>query len=383
MGQLAQAARESNALGCLDCGKCTASCPIPLVGADYSPRRHVIAAIQGDESEITANGSIFQCLTCSQCDQRCPAGVDYTSLIRRLRALAFQKGGEPECPHGGALQSVMRMMAGGGTQQDRMGWITDDLRTKPDTGDVFFWTGCTVYYDAFFPELEVDTLAGSKAAVKLLNSIGVDPVVSPEERCCGHDLLWNGDLENFEALAKFNADLVAKSGAKVLVTPCAECVRTWRLDYAPYIQKDLRVLHLTEYLAENSGKLEFKDPGGENGGQKVTYQDPCRLGRHLGVYDAPRELLAKVPGVELEEMAHSGRSATCCAGGTWSSCDRFSKQIQVNRLKEARATGAEVMVTACPKCQIHFRCAMKDPKLGGEIEIRMRDLAEILADALE
>ncbi|MEN8148402.1 MAG: (Fe-S)-binding protein [Planctomycetota bacterium] len=381
MNELARAAVAAHALGCLDCGKCTASCPIPLAGADYSPRRHVVDTIQGDE-ELLGNPTIYQCLTCSQCDQRCPAAVDYTGLIKELRALSFKKGGPPECPHGGALQSVMRMMADGGTQQDRMGWVTDDLKTKPETGEVFFWTGCTPYYDAFFPEFEVDTLSGSQASVKLLNHLGVEPVVSPVEKCCGHDLLWNGDLENFEKLAKFNVDLVAKSGAKILVTPCAECVRTWRIDYEKYLDGgDLRVLHLTEYLAENSGKLSFKEP--ENGSETVTFQDPCRLGRHLGVYDAPRELLAKVPGVELEEMAHSGRSATCCAGGSWSSCDRFSKQIQVDRLKEARATGAEVMVTSCPKCQVHFKCSMKDPKLSDEIEIEMRDLAEILADALE
>jgi len=89
-----------------------------------------------------------------------------------------------------------------------------------------------------------------------------------------------------------------------------------------------------------------------------------------------------VPGVELSEMQRSGSAALCCAGGTWSSCDRISKKIQVDRLREARATGAEVMVTACPKCQIHFRCAMKDPHLGDEITIEMKDLAELLADAL-
>ena len=202
MNELARAAKEAHALGCLDCGKCTASCPIPLVGADYSPRRHVISAIQGDRDLTKEDGSIFQCLTCSQCDQRCPAGVDYTGLIMKLRSLAFKDGTVPECPHGGAMQSIMRMMAGGGTQQDRMGWVTEDLKTQTQTGDVFFWTGCTMYYDAFFPEFGVNTLAGSQASVKLLNSIGVDPVVSPEERCCGHDLLWNGDLKHFEALAK-------------------------------------------------------------------------------------------------------------------------------------------------------------------------------------
>jgi Fe-S oxidoreductase len=94
-------------------------------------------------------------------------------------------------------------------------------------------------------------------------------------------------------------------------------------------------------------------------------------------------VLGAVPTVELEEMRRHGRSAMCCSGGTWSNCDRFAKQIQVERLREARATEAEVMVTSCPKCQIHYRCAMKDPNLGDEIKIDMKDIAEIVVEALE
>jgi Fe-S oxidoreductase len=115
----------------------------------------------------------------------------------------------------------------------------------------------------------------------------------------------------------------------------------------------------------------------------VTFQDPCRLGRHLGVFDAPRDVMAAIPGVELEEMARSGPRSVCCAGGPWSSCDRFAKAIQVERLREARRTGADVMITSCPKCQVHFACAMNDPNLGEAIKIEMRDLTELVAQALE
>jgi Fe-S oxidoreductase len=94
-------------------------------------------------------------------------------------------------------------------------------------------------------------------------------------------------------------------------------------------------------------------------------------------------MLNAVPGMELAEMRRSGPSAMCCAGGTWSNCDRFAKRIQVERLREARSTGAEVLVTACPKCQVHFRCAMKDPNLKDEIEIETKDVAEVMAAALE
>jgi Fe-S oxidoreductase len=222
--------------------------------------------------------------------------------------------------------------------------------------------------------------------VQLLNKLGVKPIVSPEERCCGHDLLWNGDRKSFEALAKHNVKLVEESGAKMLVTSCAECLRTWKIDYEPYFSgKPPQILHISEYLGENLPSLRFRENGAEaeNGTRKITYQDPCRMGRHLGVYEAPRKMLGSLPETEVVEMRRSGKGALCCAGGTWSSCDRYSKQIQVERLREAKETGADVLATACPKCQIHFKCAMKDPNLGGEIGIEMKDIAELVAEALD
>ena len=373
-------AKATNAWACYDCGKCTGTCPITRAGAEYSPRRHVLAANLSGRQEVVPDDSLSACLTCSLCDQRCPAEVNYTELVMRLREVVHSGGHDPECPHGGALQSIMRMMAKGGTEQDRLAWLTDDLDTDREQGTVFFWTGCAAYYDAFFPEFDVDILGGTKAAIKLLNAVGERPVVSPQERCCGHDLLWNGDRKNFETLAEYNVNLVKQSGATTLVTSCAECLRTWKLDYSPFLaDTNLRICHLSEYLSENLHQLQFST----DGERKITYQDPCRLGRHLGVYDPPRRLLGAVPGVRFEEMGRKGPGAMCCAGGTWSNCDRFAKKIQVERLREARATGAEVLVTACPKCQIHFRCAMKDPNLGEEIAIEMRDIAEIVADALE
>jgi heterodisulfide reductase subunit D len=380
MPELGETARTTRAWACYDCGKCTATCPITRAGAAYSPRRHVLATNLGQRREIIDNGSLFSCLTCGLCDRRCPAQVGYTQLVQKLRELSHQEGVEPECPHGGALQSVMRMMATGGTQQDRMRWLSGDLKTEPKSGPVFYWTGCTMYYDAFFTDFQLATLEATRAAVRLMNKLGVTPVVSADERCCGHDLLWNGDRKNFELLARHNVKLVADSGAEVLIASCAECLRTWKLDYEPFFQgKPPQMIHISEFLAERMPELRFKP----NGQRRVTFQDPCRLGRHLGIYDPPRQALAALPGIELVEMRRSGPAAMCCAGGTWSNCDRFAKQIQVERLREARATGAEMLVTACPKCQIHFRCAMKDPNLGGEIEIEMRDVAEVVAGALE
>lgn len=379
MAETKDIVKQTRAWACYDCGKCTGTCPISRAGGDYSPRRHVLAANLGNGSAIGSDRSLSSCLTCGLCDLRCPVQVDYTDLVRRLRESAYRPDAEMECPHGGALQSTMRMMARGGVKQSRLGWVTDDLKTNRKKGHVFYWSGCAVYYDAFFPNFSLNMVGSNQAAVRLLNYLHFTPVVSPDERCCGHDLLWNGDREDFERLARHNVSLVAASGAEILVTSCAECLRTWRLDYAPFFEgKPPRVMHIAEFAAQHASELEFETKEQ----RRVVYQDPCRLGRHLGIYDPPRELLAAVPGVELVEMRRSRHAAICCAGGTWSNCDRFAKKIQVDRLREARATGAEVLATACPKCQIHFTCAMKDPKLGGDIGIEMRDVAQIVVDSL-
>ncbi len=377
MAELLQLVKDSKAWACYDCGKCTGTCPIARAGGSYSPRRHVLAATS-DVSGI-GNGDLFACLTCGACGQRCPVQVRYSDLIRGMREHHHGKNAEPECPHGGALQSLMRMMAGGGTKQDRLAWLTDDLKIEPAQGEVFYWTGCVAYYDAFFSELELATLNAARAAIRLMNRIDVVPVVSAEERCCGHDLLWNGDRQNFEKLARHNVRLVEESGAATLVTSCAECLRTWKIDYQPFFTgSPPKVVHITEFLADVSDKLPLK----QNRRGKVTFQDPCRLGRHLGIYDPPRDLLANVPGIELVEMHRTRSGATCCAGGTWSNCDRFAKRIQVERLREAKATGAQVLVTACPKCQIHLKCAMKDPNLKQDIEIELRDVVELLEESV-
>ncbi|HEU65988.1 MAG TPA: (Fe-S)-binding protein, partial [Chloroflexi bacterium] len=145
---------------------------------------------------------------------------------------------------------------------------------------------------------------------------------------------------------------------------------------------DCEVQHISELLAEKIGQngLKFKKIN-----KKVTYQDPCRLGRHLGVYDAPRKVIESIPGIELVEMKHSGRDSICCGTSAFTNCDSYSNMIRAERLSEAVETGAELLITTCPKCQTHFRCAMVDK---GEEQrptpkIEVMDLANLVANAIE
>jgi heterodisulfide reductase subunit D len=118
--------------------------------------------------------------------------------------------------------------------------------------------------------------------------------------------------------------------------------------------------------------------------KQVTYQDPCRLGRHLGIYEPPREIIKAIPGIKLVEMEHRGEDSICCGTSAWTNCGSYSKEIRVERLFEAKATGAEVLVTACPKCQIHFKCAMVDrgAEKGSTVKMEVMDIVTLVANAL-
>ena len=139
------------------------------------------------------------------------------------------------------------------------------------------------------------------------------------------------------------------------------------------------MVHLSQLLAEKvaEGELKFRRLV-----KKVTYHDPCRLGRFSGIYDEPRTVIDAIPGVELVEMPRNRTGALCCGTQAWMNCGTINKQIQSERLREASATGAEVLLTSCPKCQIHFRCAMHDGRLGEELGIEIEDVTSLAAKAL-
>ena len=207
-------------------------------------------------------------------------------------------------------------------------------------------------------------------------------MILEDEKCCGHDLLWTGDVEGFRKLAEHNAAIIKNAGAKKIVFSCPECYRTFKEDYPKYVKIDCELQHISELLSdriENDGLIlrEVKK-------KKVTYHDPCRLGRHLGVYDPPRKVIEAIPGIELVEMDRNGEESLCCGTSAFTNCDSCSKQIRVERLLEAKSTGAEALITSCLKCQIHFKCAMvsKGKEKGPDVNIEVMDLAQLAASAL-
>jgi len=372
-------AKATHVNDCLECGKCTANCPISRFTDAYSPRLNVGKFIQGYADQLLQDDRLWDCLTCGMCNVRCPSDVKYTEFMKRMRLEAFKAGREATCSHGGAIQSLMRIMTSPTMNQNRLEWVPQEFNYT-DNGELVYFVGCLPYFDAFFTDLEVNTLDTAKGVLKILNHLGITPVLLKNERCCGHDLLWSGDVENFKKLARHNVDEIKKSGAKKVLFSCAEGYRTFKLDYPQFLGPlDVEVVHMSEFLAEqiasNGLRLGQLD-------RKVTYQDPCRLGRHMSVYDPPREVMASIPGLELVEMQKNRNTAVCCGTSAWRNCNLTSKQIQTYRLKSAKATGADLLVTSCPKCYIHFKCAQKDENISDQIGIDIQDLCAVTASAL-
>ncbi|MDO8567426.1 MAG: (Fe-S)-binding protein [Dehalococcoidales bacterium] len=379
MVEINQIVSDTRAYSCLDCGRCTVACPIARYNPDYSPRKLVYRTVRGNRDELMEDNQLWSCLTCSMCEERCHSGVRYTELVKSLRTEAYAQGKSGQCTHGGALQSLMHIMTAGKLNQDRLRWVDKSLKVAAQ-GDTLYFSGCQPYFDVIFADIGVKTLDTARGTVKLLNRLDIAPVLLPNERCCGHDLLWAGDREGFIKLAQHNLKQINKAKAKKIVTTCAECYYTLKFDYPRYLgSQDFEVLHISQVLAEPiaSGKLKFRRLA-----QKATYHDPCRLGRLAGIYDEPRTMARAIPGLELAEMSRNRANALCCGTQAWMNCGSVNKQIQSERLREAKAAGAKVLLTACPKCQIHLKCALNDKKLSGELNIQVEDVTALAAKAL-
>ncbi|KPJ61218.1 MAG: hypothetical protein AMJ46_02635 [Latescibacteria bacterium DG_63] len=376
--------KETKAYNCVECGICTASCPVSRVNPDFSPRLMVEKLLLGSPDEILADRELWSCLTCRTCSVRCPSQVDYNEFTRAVRVLARQAGFEGVDTHAGVLRSIMELHAKG-FKPNSATWLDQRLETSR-RGDDFYFVGCLPYFDVIFGNIEVKTTPVAYDAVKLMNLAGISPIVSESERCCGHDFYWSGNHDGFEKLARFNVDLISKTQAKRVIFTCPEGYHTFREIYPTYVGKlKFDVVHLTEVLLEKvkKGKLRLRKPRSLKSEEsvKVTYQDPCRMGRMIGKTEEVRELLSLIPGIELVEMPRNRSDAVCCGSSEWVSCTLCNKQIQLDRLEEAQDTGAAVLVTACPKCRIHFSCALYDK--DKELDIEIKDITSLLMDAAE
>ncbi len=379
MQDLADAINENRVRLCLDCGKCTVVCPVNKHDAEFNPRLIVQEALQSQDGKWVNNEKIWSCINCRMCMERCNYYVKYTDFIRALRHKALNSGVEVQYNHGGAPQSIMHIMGQRDIRQNRLSWLPADIKIDRKSQTLFF-VGCNPYFDVFFQDLQVNTLAGTIGALRLLNHAHIPFNILANERCCGHDLLDMGDFEGFAALAKANLQEFRKHGIKSIITTCPEGYYTFKVDYPKYFKDwGIEVKHMTEVLAS---LIETEQLHLGNLEHRVTYHDPCSLGRYSRIFDPPRQILGAIQGLEMIEMADNREKALCCGASAWVHCGLVNKQIQKERLEQAAATGAEIIVTACPKCQIHLKCAQKNSENNGIPQIIIRDLFDIAAESL-
>ena len=378
--EVASLIKDTRSYLCIDCSKCTGSCPIGKAGSVYSPRllvQHLV--LDGRDPSDT---ELWRCLTCGLCRERCPSDVDFPRFISRLRATALIDGRLPQTTHGGTLQELMRIQASEHLRQNKMDWLpawvnvrgVDDLDGTAE--DVYF-VGCAPYFDVVFADFDLDLKGTHQAALELLKATGLNPVVLKDERCCGHDALWSGDIDLLKKLAARNLELFKAAGVKRLFVSCPEGYHTFAHEYPAHVgDPGFEVINTVKYLAENpppgfelegvakTGTLARADREAPEAGDdcpepcEVTYHDSCRMGRFSSIYDEPRKMLAMARGVTLKEMEFSREQAPCCGSNLWINCDSLSKKMQMELLEDARKTGAGVMLTACDKCRIHLACAM-------------------------
>ena len=337
---------------CVECGRCTYSCPASHIGGDFSPRRIIEDML--NSGRVPRNKDIWLCMTCMQCTQICQFGVRFHEVVRGIRP-ELRKTLPPEGNHGGAPEAMGRLSAMPGITPRKQRWMTPDLKLDDSSGTLLF-VGCTPFFDVIFRYLRSDLLEIPRSSVRLLNAAGIAPRIMLDERCCGHDAYWLGDVEAFEALARLNVEAVEKLGVQELVAFCPECLVTWKQLYPKVVGKlSFEVRSVAEVVAEaiDEGRSQLTYTG-----QTLTFQDPCRLGRHAGVYDAPRSILSSIG--RMVEMPRSKEMAACCGNSSFVNCGPQTRQWQLERIKEASGTGASVLITACPKCLIHMTCATSE-----------------------
>ena len=355
---------------CYGCDLCDDACPVRLFNA--GDKLNIIYNTWNNEDDGVP---LYSCLTCTACTNACPQLVDYDSYVDIRRNLIV--GGPPaaEIPHT-VLQAVLAAEA---EEDADIEFIP--VEEYPIDSSVGYYPGCVDYIDqemifSHVNEGEMNLGETTSAAFTIFDEMGKDVTYLGRDflKCCGHDQKWQGMTEVFEKLKDYNQKKLGDSGIDTLVTSCAECFRTFAMDYE---LDEMKVMHTTEYLIENGFEMDLATPEDVT----VTYHDPCRLGRQMNIYDEPRDLVKAVDGVDLVEMEHTGEDALCCGVSSMMSCNENSRALRLERFDEVKATGAEIMLTSCPKCVSHFECLKFEGDPRHDFEIL--DVVSFLARQIE
>jgi Fe-S oxidoreductase len=359
---------------CYQCGLCDAVCPWNRVRT-FSMRKIVREATFG-LTEIESE-DLWRCTTCGRCPLQCPRDVRQIESGVALRQIATEYGVFPASVK--PLRTVNAGLLGQGNpfgeeRKNRAEWAEGlSVQTFTEGMEILYFPGCYLSYDPRLKKV-------ARATAQILNRAGVDfGILGPKENCCGESIRKTGDEALFKRLARENIKTFIDHGVKKILVSSPHCYHTFKNEY-PEFRVNFEVVHLSQYLVKlmNEGRLEIK----KEYGKKVAYHDPCYLGRHNSLYDEPREILKKIPGLELKEMLESRGDSLCCGGGggrIWMETPKGERFSGI-RLEQAIGVGAEVLVTSCPYCLTNF----EDSRITLDVveRLEVKDLTEIIWEVI-
>jgi Fe-S oxidoreductase len=360
---------------CYQCGLCDVVCPWNRVRA-FSMRKLVREATFG-LTDIESE-EMWRCTTCGRCPQQCPRDVKQIESGVALRRIATEYGVFPTAVK--PIRTISGSLVGEGNplseeRAKRANWAEGlSIKTYTEGMDILYFPGCYLCYDPRLKKV-------ARATADILNRAGVDfGILGSKENCCGESIRKTGDEDVFKLLARENIKTFIDNGVKKILVSSPHCYHTFKNEY-PEFMVDFEVIHISQYLFEliHEGKLEIT----KEYGKKVTYHDPCYLGRHNGIYDEPREVLKRIPGLEMNEMTESREDSLCCGGGggrIWMETPKGERFSDL-RIEQAMEVGAEVLVTCCPYCIANF----EDSRLTLDVteNIEVKDITEIIGEVIQ
>jgi len=341
---------------CMKCGFCRELCP--AIGfynwEANSPRGRLqlLKALMDRElrsASTYVSDRLYFCMTCAYCFRRCPAGVKTHEAFEAGRAMLVSQSKTPK-EHGKLLENISRFGNPLGEPRERRGdWLPSGVELS-DKPEILYWAGCMASY-------RVKETAASM--MRILEAAGLGfTTLGDEEGECGSVLIRMGHWTEAKKIAEENKKKLEEVGAKMLVTSCPACFKTFINDYPKLfgINLKLEIVH-SSVLLERLIDAHKIAPLRLN--LKVVYHDPCYLGRHLNVYDPPREVIKAIPGVDLKEHPKSRWLSACCGAGGAGSFKYTHENLAIGqaakRVEQLKGTGAEAIVTACPFCVMSLR----------------------------
>ena len=358
---------------CWQCSLCATACPWNTVRSFIIPRmlRQAQFGLVDFESE-----EWWLCATCKACVRRCPRGVEIIDIMRALRR-AIVEFGVAKVPD--SLRIAVKNISGVGNPlgeptEKRTDWAKDlGIKTYSKGTEILYFSCCIPAYDP-----QVKRVA--QATANVLNKIGVDfGILGTKEVCCGESARKAGQESLFQSLAQSNIAAFTEAGVKRIVVTSPHCYNAFKNEY-PELGGNFEVIHFSQYLAEliKEGRLKFT----KELNKKVTYHDPCYLGRHNNIYDEPRQVLKSIPGLELVEMPDYRENSLCCGGGggrIWMETKKGERFSDL-RLGQALEVGASILAIACPYCMLNFVDSVLTLDKSNVIEVK--DIAEVVLEAL-